>query len=112
MDFNITLGVSQEELEEFPDFHQTTGTVVPSCQNSLQTPPITEEHTTKEGAIKERSTSLTTDPSSQKAHPPISSGNSVDSQPRLSCSVDDPCRNREGQYGRTKQRRQRCQRTH
>ena len=96
MDFNITLGVSQEELEEFQDFHQTSGTVVPSCQNSLQTPPITEEDTIKEEAIEERSSSITTDPSSPRTTSSISSGNPRNPQPRFSCAVDDPCRNREG----------------
>ena len=65
MDFNITLGVSQEELEEFPDFHQPTGTVVPTCQDSLQTPLIPKENTIEEETIKERGTSLTTESSAQ-----------------------------------------------
>ena len=112
MDFNISLEVSQEELEEFPDFHHTTGTVVPSCQDSFQTPPIPEENTSKEEAIKERSTSVTTDHCSQMTHLPISSGPSGNQQPRFSHSVDDPCRIRERRDGRRRQRRQRCHGTH
>ena len=110
MDFNITLGVSQEELEEFPDFHQTSGTVVPNCQDSLQTTPLTEENTIEEETIEERGTSFTTESSAQGSKSPISSGNPRHPQSRFSHSVDDPCRNREGQNGRTKQRKQRRQR--
>ena len=112
MDFKITLGVSQEELEEFPDFHQTTGTVVPSCQDSLQTPPITEENTIEKETIEERGTSLTTDSSAQRSTSPISSGNPRHPHSRFSHSVDDPCRNREGRDGRRRQRWQRCQGMH
>ena len=96
MDFNITLGVSQEELEEFPDFQQPTGTVVPNCQDSLQTPSITEENTIEEDTIEERGTSLTTASSAQGSKSPISCGNPRHPQSRFSHSVDDPCRNREG----------------
>ena len=64
MDFNITLGVSQE-LAEFPDPQQPTGTVVPNCQDSLQTTSNTEENTIEEETIKERGPSLTTESSSQ-----------------------------------------------
>ena len=54
MDFKITLGVSKEELEEFPDFQQSNGTLDPDCsQNSLQTPHITQEDTTQEETIEE-----------------------------------------------------------
>ena len=95
MDFNITLGVSQEELAEFPDLQQPTGTVVPNCQDSLQTPSITEENTIEEETIEERGTSLTTESSAQGSNPPISSGNSRQPRSRFSHSVDDPCRNRE-----------------
>ena len=96
MDFNITLGVSQEELAEFPDSQQPTGTVVPNSQDSLQTPSITEENTFEEETIKERGTSLTTEPSAQGSRLPISSGNSRHPTSRFSHSVNDPCRNREG----------------
>ena len=96
MDFNITLGVFQEELEEFPDFQHTTGTVVPNCQDSLQTPSITEENTLKEEAIEERGTSLTTESSAQESKSLLSSGNPRHPQSRFSHSDDDPCRNQEG----------------
>ena len=110
MDSNITLGVSEEELAEFPNFQQPAGTVVPNCQDSLQTPSITKENTIEEETIEERGTSLTTKSSAQGSQSPISSGNPRHPQSRFSHSVDDPCRNREGQNGRTKQRRQRWQR--
>ena len=110
MDFNITLGVSQEELAEFPDFQQPAGTVVPNCQDSLQTPSIAEENTIEEETIEERGTSLTTQSSVQGSQSPISSGYPRHPQSRFSHSFDDPCRNREGRNGRTKQRKQRWQR--
>ena len=95
MDFNIILGVSQEELAEFPDSQQPTGTVVPNCQDSLQTTSLIEENTIEEETIKERGTSLTTESSAQGSIPPISSGNPRHPESRFSHSVDDPCRNRE-----------------
>ena len=76
MDFNITLGVSQEELAEFPDSQEPTGIVVPTGQDSLQTTSITEENTPKEEAIKERGTPLTTESSSQRSTLPTSSSHS------------------------------------
>ena len=106
MDFNITLGVSQEELAEFPEFQQPTGTVVPNCQDSLQTPSIAEENTIEEETIEERGTSLTTESSAQGSKSPISCGYPKHPLSRFSHSVDDPCRNREGRNGRTWQRRQ------
>ena len=54
MDFNITLGVSQEELAEFPDSQDPIGTVVPTSQDSLQATSITEENTLEEKTIEER----------------------------------------------------------
>ena len=86
-------GCFQEELEEFPDFQHTTETVVPNCQDSLQTTSITEENTIEEETIEERSTSLTTKPTAQGPEPPISGGNPRHPQSRFSHSVDDPCRN-------------------
>ena len=67
MDFNITLGVTTEELEEFPDLEKTTGIVIPhNCQDSLQTPFITQEDSSKEEAIEEGSSSITTDTSAHR----------------------------------------------
>ena len=96
MDFNITLGVSQEELAEFPDSQQPTGTVVPTGQDSLQTTSITEENTPEEKTIEERGTSLTTESSSQGSKLPTSSDHSRHPPSRFCHSVHDPCSNREG----------------
>ena len=101
MDFNITLGVFQEELTEFPEFQQPTGTVVPTCQDSLQTPSVAEENTIEEETIEERGTPLTTESSAQGSKSPVSCGYPKHPRSRFSHSVDDPCRNREGQNGRT-----------
>ena len=76
MDFNITLGVSQEELAEFPDSQEPTGIIVPTGQNSLQTTSFTKENTPEEKTIEERSPSLTTESSSQESTPPTSSDHS------------------------------------
>ena len=70
MDFNITLGVSQEELAEFPDTQEPTGIVVPTGQDSLPTTSITEENTPKEETTEERGTPLTTESSSQRSNLP------------------------------------------
>ena len=94
MDFNITLGVSQEELAEFPDSQESTGIVVPTGQDSLQTTPITEENTPKEETIEERGTPLTAESSSQRTNFSTSSGRSRHSPSRYRHSVHDPCRNR------------------
>ena len=110
MDLNITLGVSQEELAEFPDSQEPTGTVVPTSQDSLQTTSITEENTPEEKTIEERGTSLTTESSSQESTLPTSSDHSRHSPSRFSHSVHDPCSNREGRNGRSRHRRQRWQR--
>ena len=110
MDFNITLGVSQEELAEFPDSQEPTGTVVPSGQDSLQTTSITEENTLEEKTIEERSPSLTTESSSQESTPPTPGDHSRCSPSQFRHSFHDPCRNRERQNGRIRQRRQRWQR--
>ena len=110
MDFNITLGVSQEELAEFPDSQDPIGTVVPTSQDSLQATSITEENTLAEKTIEERGSTLTTKSSSQESKLPISSDHSRHSPSRFSHSVHDPCRNREGRHGRSRQRRQRWQR--
>ena len=97
MDFNITLAVTQEELEEFPDLDETTGIVVPEyCQDSLQTPLITPEDNPKEEAVKEGGTTVTTDTFAQRNQSPFSDRNSREPRSRLNCTVDDPCRNREG----------------
>ena len=93
MDFNITLGVSEGELAEFPDSQQPTGTVVPNCQDSLQTTSITEENPFEEKTIKERGTSLTTESSSQGSKLPTSGDHSRHPPSRFSHSVNDPCRN-------------------
>ena len=61
MNFTTTLGVSKEELEEFPDFHQSNGILVPDCsQNSLHTPHITQENTTQKETIEEIGSPLPT----------------------------------------------------
>ena len=93
MDFNITLGVFQEELEDFPDSKNLTGTTVPNSQDSLQTPSITTKDTIEEETIEERGTSLTTESSEKGTQSPISSGHPRHPQSRLGHSVDDPCRN-------------------
>ena len=110
MDFNITLGVSQEELAEFPDSQEPTGIVVPTSQNSLQTTSFTEENTPEEKTIEERSPSLTTESSSQESTPPTPGDHSRHSPSPFRHSFHDPCRNRERQNGRIRQRRQRWQR--
>ena len=110
MDFNITLGVSQEELAEFPDSQQPTGTVIPTGQDSLQTTSIIEENTPEEKTIEERGTSLTTQSCPQGSNLPTSSDHSRHSPSRFNHSVHDPCSNRKGWDGRIRQRRQRWQR--
>ena len=93
MDFNITLGVSQEELAEFPDSQDPIGTVVPTSQDSLQATSITEENALEEKTVKERGTPLTAESSSQRSNLPASSCHSRHSPSRFSHSVCDPCRN-------------------
>ena len=112
MDFNITLGVSQEELAEFPDSQESTGIIVSTSQDSLQTTSITEENTPKEETVKERGTPLTAESSSQRSNLPTSSCHSRHSPSRFGHSVHDPCRNRKRRNGRTRQRWQRSEGTH
>ena len=76
MDFNIILGVSQEELAEFPDSQDSIGTVVPTSQDSLQATSITDENALEEKTIEERGSTLTTKSSSQESKLSISSDHS------------------------------------
>ena len=108
MDLNLILGVTKEELGEFPDYKDSEdkpeskeeGTVVPDCsQNSLHTSQEHSENSIEE-AVQEAHSSVPTQLSIRRAKTSTLSGERKGPFRRRGPQVHETHRNREGRHVR------------